>query len=109
MKICECSYCGRIKKISKTLMKFCPKCVRIVLPLKLKAMKGIKKVDLLLADGFPFAIWVKEWSVRFDIQEEGTKVGYANGSGWFFYAEGKDEFIEQYLRLSNEGIINPCG
>ena len=62
----------------------------------------------LLVEGFPSAIWVKEWSERFDILKDGNKVGYANSSGWFFYAETKDEFIEEYSMLYNSGVINPC-
>lgn len=64
--------------------------------------------NVLLAAGLPSAIWHKKWSERFEMIEEGTKVGYANDSGWFFYAEGKDEFIEQYSRFHNRGVINPC-
>jgi hypothetical protein len=64
--------------------------------------------NLLLAAGLPMAIWHKKWSARFEMQEEGVKVGYANASGWFFYAETKDEFIEKYSIFHNRGIIKPC-
>ena len=64
--------------------------------------------NLLLSAGLPSSIWHKKWAERFNMQEEGTKVGYANDSGWFFYAEGKDEFIEQYSMFHNRGVINPC-
>lgn len=62
----------------------------------------------VLAAGIPLAIWVKEWSERFDILEDGKKIGYANDSGWFFYAENKDDLIQEYLKLHNKGVINPC-
>lgn len=64
--------------------------------------------NAVLAAGLPSAIWHKKWSERFDMMEDGDKVGYANSSGWFFYAETKDEFIEQYSRFHNRGVIKPC-
>jgi hypothetical protein len=62
----------------------------------------------ILVAGLPVAIWHKKWSARYEMQEEGVKVGYANASGWFFYAETKDEFIEKYSIFHNRGIIKPC-
>ena len=74
----------------------------------LKFIENGNNANLLLSAGLPSAIWHKKWSEKFNIQEEGTKVGYANDSGWFFYAEGKDEFIEQYSMFHNRGVIKPC-
>jgi hypothetical protein len=64
--------------------------------------------NTMLAAGLPFGIWHKKWSERFNMTEDGSKVGYANESGWFFYAETKDEFIEKYSTFHNRGVIKPC-
>lgn len=62
----------------------------------------------LLAAGLPVSIWHKKWSERFTMVNDGNKVGYANNSGWYFSAETYDDFIEQYSRFHNRGIVKPC-
>jgi hypothetical protein len=62
----------------------------------------------LLAAGLPTAIWVKDWSERFNFMKDGLKIGYANSSGWFFYEESKEDAIKKYLEFEKSGVISHC-
>jgi hypothetical protein len=70
-------------------------------------IKSVIDVNTLLTAGLPSAIKHKKWSEIFYLIKDGDKVGYANKGGWFFHAETKDEFIEQYSTFHNRGVIKP--
>ena len=62
----------------------------------------------VLSTWIPSAIWVKEWSERFDLLHDGNKIGYVNNSGWYMYSESEEELLKEYIKLHNDGAVNPC-